>query len=315
MFDDERIAKLDLFTRTALGLAALVCVTAPLYSRLSLDLRGTALPAATLLLMIGLAVVYGRWRPAPRLAAAAAMTADLVAFGLVFGTASYLVAAADRPMMAADFAAADRHLGFDWQAYVALVRATPILSALLHVGYVSMVAQLGIVVVAFGLFGRLQWLRITVDTFGLMALATIVLSGLFPAVDADVYFGLSVPHLTPHGWTAELARVQDFLNLRDGYLTRIPVADLTGIVTFPSFHTMCGFLYAAAFAQFRYLRWPAVVLNGFLIAATPIFGGHYLIDMISGMALAAGILAAVVAFVRVRAPVSALVLATADNGS
>ena len=69
--------------------------------------------------------------------------------------------------------------------------------------------------------------------------------------------GAALPQMTPHGWIAGLQRVQDFLNLRDGFLVQIPVIDTTGIVTFPSFHTMCGFLFAATLAQIRWLRWPA----------------------------------------------------------
>jgi membrane-associated phospholipid phosphatase len=312
MFDADRIARLDMFTRCAVGLTALVCVATPLYSHLSLDLRGTALPLLTLALMAGLALIYGRWRPARRIAAAAAMTADLIAFGLVFGAASYLAAAAGRPMMAAQFAAADHRLGFDWQVYVPFVRAIPALRGLLHFGYTMMVEQLGLVVIAFTLLGRFQWLRISVDAFGLMALTAIVLSGFFPAVDADVYFGAMVPQMTPQGWIADLQRVQDFLNLRDGFLVQIPVIDTTGIVTFPSFHTMCGFLFAVAFAQIRLLRWPAVAINALLIAATPVEGGHYFIDMLVGIALAAAILAAIFAYVRVRDPTPALALAAAE---
>lgn len=312
MFDADRIAKLDMFTRCAVGLAALGCLTSPLYSRLSLDLHGIALPALMLALMVALAVIYGRWRPAPRIAAAAAMAADLIVYGLVFGTLSYLATAADRPMMAAQFAAADHWLGFDWQVYVPFVRATPVLRTMLHFGYTMMVQQLGLIVVVLTLLGRFQWLRITVDAFGLMALTAIILSGFFPAVDADVYFGATVPQMTPHGWIAELQRVQDFLNLRDGFLVQIPVIDATGIVTFPSFHTMCGFLFAVAFGQIRFLRWPAVGLNALLIAATPVEGGHYLVDMLAGIALATAIMAAIFAYVRVRAPASVLALAAAE---
>ena len=241
MFDADRIAKLDMFTRCAVGVTALVCVATPLYSHLSLDLRGTALPVLTLVLMAVLALIYGRWRPAPRIAAAAAMTADLIAFGLVLGAASYLAAAAGRPLMAAQFAAADHWLGFDWQVYVPFVRAVPMLKALLHFGYTMMVQQLGLLVIAFTLLGRFQWLRISVDAFGLMALTVIILSGFFPAADADVYFGAMVPQMTPEGWIAGLQRVQDFLNLRDGFLVQIPVIDTTGIVTFPSFLRCAAF--------------------------------------------------------------------------
>jgi membrane-associated phospholipid phosphatase len=217
-------------------------------------------------------------------------------------------------LRAAQFAAADHWLGFDWRADVPFVRAVPTLNALLHFGYTMMVQQLGLLVIAFTLLGRFQWLRISVDAFGLMALTAIILSGFFPAVDADVYFGARVPQMTPQEWIAGLQRVQDFLNLRDGFLVQIPVIDTTGIETFPSFHTMCGFLFAVAFAQTRLLRWPAVAVNVLLIAATPVEGGHYFIDILAGIAVAAAILSAICAYVRVRDPAPTFALAAAEVG-
>ena len=62
----------------------------------------------------------------------------------------------------------------------------------------------------------------------------------------------------------------------------------------------------------RLLRWPAVAINALLIAAIPVEGGHYFIDMLVGIALAAAILAAIFAYVRVRDPAPALALAAAE---
>jgi membrane-associated phospholipid phosphatase len=37
---------------------------------------------------------------------------------------------------------------------------------------------------------------------------------------------------------------------------------------------------------FRYLRWPAILLNAAMIFATLINGGHYLIDLVGGAVVA-----------------------------
>jgi mono/diheme cytochrome c family protein len=39
------------------------------------------------------------------------------------------------------------------------------------------------------------------------------------------------------------------------------------------------------------LRLPALALNGLLVASTPLDGGHYLVDVLGGLALAGGLLA------------------------
>ena len=299
MFDDARIARLDFVTRMAGLLAAAICITAPLYTHVTIDYTDTELPLLCFVLMAAIAVVYGRWRGAPKIANAAATTADLIGFALVLGTISYLGVAMNRPSMASGFAAADRAIGFDWMHYAPFVNAHPGLERLMWAAYSTMVPQLGVLVLAFALMGRQAWLRILVDAFCLMALIAIFISWLLPAVDADVFFGTLVVDRKATGWSTPLVRVEHFLNLRDGYLTRIPVMDSTGLVTFPSFHTMCGVLFAVCFAQFRWLKWPMVVVNGLLIASTPVEGGHYGVDVLAGLTLATAVLWGIFAFVRV----------------
>ncbi len=298
MFDPVRIARLDLFTRLAGIGAALICLTAPLYSRVTIDFTGTEMPILSFLAMGLIAVVYGRWRGAPKIAAAAAMTADLIGFALVLGTISYVAVSMNRPSMAASLTAIDQALGFNWLHYSPVVSSYPWAERILWVAYSTMVPQLGILVLIFAATGRHAWMRILVNGFALMALTAIFLSWLFPAVDADVHFGTLVVGKTAAGWSTPMMRVEHFLNLRDGFLTHIPVMESTGLVTFPSFHTMCGVLFAVCFAQFRWARWPAVALNGLLIAATPVEGGHYLTDVLAGLLISSAILWAIFAYVR-----------------
>ena len=59
-----------------------------------------------------------------------------------------------------------------------------------------------------------------------------------------------------------------------------------GLICFPSFHTTGGILFMWALWPLRWARWPGIAVNVIMLAAIPIIGSHYLIDMIAGVALA-----------------------------
>jgi membrane-associated phospholipid phosphatase len=74
--------------------------------------------------------------------------------------------------------------------------------------------------------------------------------------------------------------------VRDGSLRHLELFGLAGLVTFPSFHAASAALYAWAFWSVRWFRPVAVVANAMMLAATPIDGGHYFIDLIAGIVAA-----------------------------
>ena len=73
----------------------------------------------------------------------------------------------------------------------------------------------------------------------------------------------------------------------------MPHGPINGIVVFPSFHAACAIIYAYAFRGTAFVGWIMLLLN-MLLLATPLWGGHYIID------IAAGIFLAVVAIAIVR---------------
>ena len=75
-----------------------------------------------------------------------------------------------------------------------------------------------------------------------------------------------------------------------GALRTGPVAldlgNLPGLVTFPSFHTAAGIVLTWAFWRTR--AFPVVAAYAAtMIAATPVFGGHYFVDLLAGACVAA----------------------------
>ena len=80
--------------------------------------------------------------------------------------------------------------------------------------------------------------------------------------------------------------------LRDGSLRTLDLFHINGVLTFPSFHAASAALYIWGLWPMRWLRPLNLLVNGAMIAATPIGGGHFLVDVLGGVAVAASIYAA-----------------------
>jgi len=313
MYDQVRIKTLDLITRGALGLAALVCLLVCRTSALSLDLSGTFGPLVALLAMAAIAIAYAPIRRnAPRLSVAATLAADLIAYSLVLGTFSYVAAASPRPLIHPTLAAIDRSLGFDWLAYYRFIQAHPRWASLLSLAYDGMIVEIGLVALVLYATRADAQLRILLNVFALAALVAISMSAAFPALEALSYFGIYPLVQTSQAPVTGIDRADDFLAMHFGTMTTIPIVAAKGIVCFPSFHTACAVIAAFCAYPVRWLRWPILVWSLLLIAATPVDGGHYLIDVIVGFAIAIGLCALLVAYARPRASRSLLVLAPSE---
>ena len=62
--------------------------------------------------------------------------------------------------------------------------------------------------------------------------------------------------------------------------------DSSGIVSFPSFHTIWAVLSSYALWGFRFLRWPSVICAVLIILSTMTTGWHYFADVLGGLILA-----------------------------
>ncbi|MEI7609953.1 MAG: phosphatase PAP2 family protein, partial [Rhodospirillaceae bacterium] len=58
-----------------------------------------------------------------------------------------------------------------------------------------------------------------------------------------------------------------------------------GIVTFPSFHSALAVLLVWAARGLGRMIIPVAALNAVVLAVTPIYGGHYFVDVIAGITI------------------------------
>ncbi|WP_161957300.1 phosphatase PAP2 family protein [Aestuariivirga litoralis] len=201
---------------------------------------------------------------------------------------SHLMMTLGLPWADRHLAAWDSALGFDWNGYARLVTAHPWSRRGLLIAYSLAIgpalAMILIIAVWRGRHDR-------VDEVAFLALASgficVAVAGLLPAVSAwssvaspDVLAGLG--HL-PEVWLEQVKALRG-----DGPVS-LDLGTMEGIATFPSFHT-CLALIIAWCSRGHWSGFLAGSTVGLaILAATPVHGAHYGVDLLGGAAVITGL--------------------------
>lgn len=204
-------------------------------------------------------------------------------------TLSYLITAANLPLMDSLLARFDHGLGFDWQHFLEMTNSEPRVSGLLARAYqtTGWVTELAIAWAGLSRNGE----RLA-ELLAVLGLCTVGLCGcmlLFPAAGAFAYFDPSAQLFSTYGARDQMWTFGHTYNmLRDGALSVIDLSSLDGIVSFPSFHTILGLIGIYAVRDVRWLLALILPVNLTMIIATMPVGGHHLADVLAGVGLAVG---------------------------
>ncbi len=235
---------------------------------------------AAALAALALPLLAPRYRHDPRIAPALRCAALLLVFQAAAACLSYLLIALAPPLTDATLARWDAALGIDWRVLRQSQAALPALAQIvLSAAYDSGLPQILAVVLYLGFSGRGDRLHDFMNRYAAVTLLVILLSAPIPAAGAFKHFGL--------GPAADLWH---FEALRDGGLRTLSLQAMQGLISMPSLHAAMAVLLAQALFATP-LRWPALALNALMLAATPVLGGHYVVDVIAGMAVAAAAIA------------------------
>jgi hypothetical protein len=226
-------------------------------------------PGLTLALMAGARLFAFR-----RASLTAEYFALFIAASIAVCALSYLCLASSTGLADQHLAAMDRLLGFDWLAGYRFVQAHPALSALLGLAYGSLVYQGLYLCLLLGLMDQKQRLREMFWLFLLTALLACAGTLCLPALGPSKYFNIETT-------TGFVPVMQHLLSGRD---MSFALGGMTGVVSFPSFHTSMALAYAWAFRKCGIIGVGMAALNIIMLCAVPFFGGHYLVDMIAGAA-------------------------------
>ncbi len=245
-----------------------------------------AVAAITGLLWAG-GYFYDSWRPEPRIAAMLFGTGFLIGFTAAASVLNAMLLTVAGPRIDAMLAGADSALGFDWPAMMRAMADHPGLLKILFVVYGVLLPEIALAVVVLGLLGRIGALYRFVLAVAIGALICFVVWTLFPAFGA-----MSVYHFDPAlaarlGVPVDGAYGDALIRMLHEGPGRIAPDNVKGLIGFPSYHATLALLLIWYLRDVRWLRWAVLVLNGLVIFATPIEGGHHWVDVFAAVPVAA----------------------------
>jgi hypothetical protein len=196
---------------------------------------------------------------------------------------TYLAATVDAPLVDDALLRADRLIGFDWQAFNDWIATRPSLWMLLRMIYSTIFIQT-LLVMLIGSISRPG--ERNSEFFWIFAVSLILCSLMSAALPALGYDGAIGP-----------AHVEALKQVRAGQWTTLSYQRIDGIITFPSFHATLAVMFAYSVRKIPFAFGVLAPLNVLMLLSTPTIGGHYLVDIIAGVALAA-VAIAIVALIR-----------------
>lgn len=184
----------------------------------------------------------------------------------------------------------DESLGFDWISYFRFVESSHVIETVLRHCYTSLtpLSLIAYFILAFQV--DLRKAAFFLETFFVVAVVCTVIGMFFPAKAAvATYIGASAD-FSAFGKRPGLYHLTYLERLRETPNIILDLRHLPGLVTFPSFHTAAGVVLAWSFRRSA-LFWPVIGYVVMMIASTPVFGGHYFVDLLAGTGVAGVILA------------------------
>jgi membrane-associated phospholipid phosphatase len=272
-----------------LGMGTLLALGLPL-TGLSLEPVASgvtvAIAAALLAIAYGHRIAKGDLAD-PKLVFSLGTIGQIILVGAIVGPLTYVAGNLNWPLQDQALLAIDRALGLDPEPIARYVNDHPWLANGLARAYGLIKFPLLGVPVVLALTARYVRLQLFMLAMSLALAVTVTISAVVPAI--GTYYGLHLPaaHFPEINTAIYAGQLRDILALRDGSLHELRLFSLSGIVSFPSFHAASAVLYMWALWPVRGLGGIAAALNLAMIAATPVIGAHYIIDVAAGVGLAA----------------------------
>lgn len=207
----------------------------------------------------------------------------------ILSISSYLMTSTALPMQDAWLNQMDLWLGFDFKAVVDLTNRNAILAKILTVFYHSSLFQMILIVLVLSAFkpNRLvEFCRLYLIIISI----TFIIALLLPAIGPYEYLQIRLTEINNIGEYTGRLHVATIYALRAHEPFVISFNAITGLVTFPSFHTALALLVPYALRDYKWLFGLAVTVNIVVLFATLAIGGHYLIDILGGILLTLGVI-------------------------
>ncbi len=259
-----------------------VGLTVALYAAtgLTLDWR-QVLPFEVLFVLtavIGLFMTLSPGRPSEWWVAESAFLLSLMLFlANVAAPLQYAALAVGTPYADPWLAAGDAVIGIHVPTLAAWTSAHPALLHVLTLAYRTFQPQVACALLFLILTRQRAKVWEFVFQLHVCLLVTVLMLLVAPAICPPAYYGFTPAMDLPRAF----AQIQA---LHNGTLTQIEWGMMDGLVSVPSFHTGAALVTLWALRG-SWLRWPLLVINTLLIAATMLTGVHYAVDVLAAVPL------------------------------
>lgn len=238
-------------------------------------------------LMLAIGQVYRRWRDSERIALVAHVLGLFVAYSL-FG-ALFNIVLLPRPGVPvdADLVRFDAWLGYSWPELCSWMAQYPAFNEIVRAVYKLTLVQLLVAFIALGIMLDRRRLHTAALATVVASLVTIGLWSIFPSGGAAAFWTLDaevsriVRPIVNSAYGLELNRL-----FREG-VSDLSALGITGLIGFPSFHTVMALVSLVAIWPYRVLRLAALAPTALLVPGILVHGGHNLADMLAGIAITA----------------------------
>jgi len=234
------------------------------------------------LLLLGGSEFYRSKRPDPRLSAMLFGAGFLCLFSAAASVLNYCLLTVAGGRIDMTLAAIDRALGFNWPALMIALAPHPRITWALFVAYNAALPQIAVLLCVLGRKSTYLSIYRFCIAMSVAALICIITWSIAPSFGAISVYG--VPAAAAH---MELALDQNYAQILISLLAHGPgfisPIDVKGLIGFPSYHAVLALLTIYYTWPLKLLRWPALLLNLLALAATPVQGGHHLIDVLAGV--------------------------------
>lgn len=250
---------------------------------LSFEGAGPQIGICAICLLVGCFYKGGSATFTNRMTAALHSITSLGTVSILGGAISYATARLSNGYVDSNLAWIDSISGLSWMHYWKFVHDHAIISNILTIGYLSIFIWPAIMLTALCLLGHERAAYRLILAFAVSLILTDIIFLALPSKSAAIFFlGDGAADLPPAG----SMHIPIIEALRSGTLNQIPIGHLTGLINFPSFHAASAALFIWASWMVRWIRYPSLVINSAMLAATPVNGGHFFIDLVAGVAVA-----------------------------
>jgi membrane-associated phospholipid phosphatase len=260
-----------------LSAALLIC------AGVALEGFGYRLPASfgdiyTFCLALGVAAGYCRWAKFDRLLQSCLLVLWSCVLSFLLKFPMYLAARSRVPLKDHVLAQIDHGLGFDAVALVHAMAPHPWVRTFFSLGYDALFPLMVLAAILPAVRYRFQAVKELIVATSFATIVGAVIFRYVPAIGPWAVYGYAPS-------PAQL-RCQDLLlSLRTNSVHVLNLNE-SGIVCFPSFHTLLAVVSCVALWSIKPLRIPAVLLATCVVLSTLTTGWHYLVDVLGGLLLA-----------------------------